>query len=131
MIDLKREGKYPGVLNIREDGFQVGSVYYDRLLPDDLRNVVIANGETDLLESVEKLSSSLQIESVHIFDVFKNKGFLEESVRKLEAFAIKLNRKEILISDEGLLLGFYTSIGYEKVGYLQSIKRYIMKKKVK
>lgn len=131
MINLVYPAKNPYTLNVYDEaGEQVGRVYYGSTVPPLMKRKVMNNKELSLLNIVDNSRDYMQIESVEIFEVFREQGFFRDTMEGLEDFAKGLKLKAIILFDSGPLLDFYKSLGYEILGCLDSIGLHILRKEV-
>ncbi|MFF2798173.1 hypothetical protein [Lysinibacillus xylanilyticus] len=127
MIDFVYQNDL-NLIYITSDGKTVGKIYYNRPETEHLVNRVKTYEERVLVESLNTEGLAVHMRFIRIGEEFRGQGFFREALEKFEALFIDYEFEFVSLLAPHELVEFYESVGYVNLGWLGSIKQYLMKK---
>ncbi|MFF2798137.1 hypothetical protein, partial [Lysinibacillus xylanilyticus] len=110
------------------NGVAVGKATYSSLATANLEYYLVSAREIDMVKTLRDQGEFAHLKHVEVKSNFRAGGIFRDTVKQFEELYKGSRFKGVTVDVPEQFLKFFESVGYERVGYLDSIGNYLMKK---
>lgn len=128
MVTLKPSTRDCYNVFIMDKEKEVGRISHDNVIPERLLDV-LNDEEVELIKSIEDPKNFMYLSFICIYEPYQGRGYFGKAMKEFEEYTKDFRYQSItLVALNKRLKEMYELLGYETVGYLESVESYLMKK---